>query len=525
MPVVDTDAGGGSAPARTVSRVWRLLPSAGDVTLVALFGLLLAIPPYDTDVWWHLATGDWILAHRAVPRVDIFSFTVAGKPWVAHEWLADVGLALAWRGIGAEALALVQAMLIILTLAVLYRHASRIGLPAFFAAPLAAYVMILMLPAARPRPYLFTLLALAVLAYVLDGRAPRRGTYLFVAALFALWANVHAGWVLGLLWLAIAAAGAWWERRGVPWAALALLGVAAGAVLLNPHGAALLTYPLQYRAGSAHYRLIVEWASPDFHEPFVWLVELFLVAALALVVVRRPRGWRTDLCQLAVFGQLALLSVRNIPVLAVVAAPVMARGLFDLLPERWRIAADEPLAPPVPGPTFAARLVQKGRTLLVLDRRLQGLAWLALFVGCAVLTPALAHKSPKAWEPEFASRTADLEFPYAAAAHLMRQPNAGNVLNDYGWGGYLIWRLFPERRVFIDGRADVYGEAVLGDYVRMVDLAPGWDVLLERYDIRQVLLPPDVPLVQALRRACGWEVAFEDPISVLLSRPAGGVCP
>jgi hypothetical protein len=100
----------------------------------------------------------------------------------------------------------------------------------------------------------------------------------------------------------------------------------------------------------------------------------------------------------------------------------------------------------------------------------------------------------------------------------------GPLLNDYSWGGYLIWAL-PGRPVFIDGRADVYGGEILTDYAALMAVEPGWRERLERYGVRHALLDPAAPLTEVLRDACGWSVAYADGVSVLLSRPPGGVCP
>jgi len=195
--------------------------------------------------------------------------------------------------------------------------------------------------------------------------------------------------VFGLGYLALVALGEAWRARRLPGRHLALLALAVLAVLVNPYGVSLLTYPLQYRAGSAHYRLIVEWASPDFHLPYIWLVEAFFVASLLAVAWRRATGWRTDLLCVLAFGQLAFLSVRNIPLLGVVAAPIFTRHLLAALPATWRPRATDPLVLPAAGGGRSAGLRARLRTVLVLDRRLSGQFWFSLvlvglFVGTGV---------------------------------------------------------------------------------------------------------------------------------------------
>lgn len=512
-----TDGEARTRGARAARLATWLVPSGGDLLLLGFLRLLLALPPYDTDLWWHLRTGEWILSVGRVPRFDPYSHTVAGESWVAHEWLAEIGLALAYRIAGLEAMAALQAVLLVGALAITYRHVRAVGATIVVYLPLMVVALILVLPAAHPRPYLVTLVFLAFLIHLLRvHRARRRLLVWAVPVLFVVWANAHAGFAIGLGALGLFVLGEAWERHAAPSEALSLFALAVLASLVTPYGARLLAYPFEYRAGSIHYALITEWASPDFHQPFSWLVMGFLAATVILLTARRAPGWRVDSLLVGAFGILALTSVRNIPLLAVVAAPILARQLVHGAVPGAPLLDALPKASEAGGPWrgVAAKL---GR-LAALDRRFTGIPLTAIALVATLAARGGGPSDTSAFDPATWPRSAGWQLPYAAAGVLGTVAAEGELFNDYAWGGYLIWRLWPAETVFIDGRADVYGEALLLDYAETVSLAPGWRERLDRHDIGRVLLPPDTPLVEALRLSDEWTVAYEDGTAVLLVR-------
>jgi len=516
-------ASGSAGDARPWSWVW-LLPSVADLVLLGVYRLVSAIPVFDPDLWWHLRTGDLIWATRRLPRVDIYSSTAAGRPWLAHEWLSELLLAGGWRLAGMEAMGLFQAGMLVLAMATVSRHLRAVGSPFPLSVPLVVVALLLILPNAHPRPYLFTLCFLPLVAYGVDAWGPRRArTWVLVAVVFALWANLHGGFVFGLGYLGLRALGEAWRERRLPTTHLALLGLATAAVLVNPYGVALLTYPLQYRPGSIHYSLVMEWASLDFHQPYTWFVEATFLAAFLAVLLKRQTGWQADLLCILAFGQMAFTSVRNVPLLGVVAAPILARHLAAALPAFLRPDNRVPLRPPGPGASLLARLGERLRMVLVLDRRLNGQVWIVIALAASALGLAFRKLPAETWEPPPPPAMAGMDLPFGAAAFLAQEPCVGRLLNDYGWGGYLIWRLHPVCPVFVDGRADLYGPTVLEDYATLLRLGEGWEQLLDAYDIRTVLLPPDTPLIQLLRRDPGWRLRYEDEAAVVLRRDAPAV--
>ena len=490
-----------AVPARFPARAWTLTPRGllAAILFVALFAIA-AQPSLDADLWWHLRTGQWIIENGAVPHADPFSSTRYGAPWVAHEWLADVGLYALYRAGGINALALATAAVVTLTFVVVYRMSETRPHLAVFTTFLAALASAVTW---GPRPQMLTLLFAALTLFILE-RARLRGTrwLWLLLPLLLLWANVHSGFFLGLAIIGAHLAGAFAERlllrlrvwRG-PLQSLALRPVALalfGATLvslLNPNGVQLLVYPFFTLFSHAMQTYIVEWHSPDFHDvrfmPFA-LLWLLLLASLALSA-RRPT--LTEVLLTIGLGYESLVSIRNIPLFAIVAAPLITR--------QWACVL-RPVTEPLLRPQ---------------RRVLSALNWTLL----ALTVFAVVVRVSAQWSAGEAQAMS--QFPVSAADYVLAARPPGPLLNSYNFGGYLVWRLYPAYAVFIDGRADVYGDAFMDEYYARVWQGHGdWQEYLSRYNVRVVVMEKDGTLAGLLRVQPQWKLVHEDQLAAVFER-------
>ncbi len=450
---------------------WRLAPL---YVAAAAFAIAVSLPGGDPDTYWHLASGKWMVEHGQLLRADVFSSTASGAPYSVGEWLGELAIYGAYVLGGWAGLALLRAMLVAVGAFFITRVALRAA-PAPFAIAVAAIALALSEITWTDRPQLFTFaLFPLVLELLIVARAGRKRLLLIVPPLILLWTNLHGGYALGLALVAIFAAEAVLTRRNaVPFAAAAVLAV--GASFIDPGSLGL-------GAAAAHAtsppRFIVEEAPPDVLRPAGFVFALFGLATLALALARG--GTLLDALLLVPLFWLGLSAQRHMPYFALAATPYIASGLSDLW-WRWRPASRFGLPRPV--------IVGLG-------------AGLAAMIVASVVTAPFAP----------------LETQYPTAARAKLAATSGNLLNEYDWGGYLIWRV-PERPVFIDGRLFVFLPDVLTEYEEMVFMRPGWRDQLDRHAIAQVLLRPDRPLAVALRDL-GWTVVSEDATALLLQRPS-----
>jgi hypothetical protein len=310
-----------------------------------------------------------------------------------------------------------------------------------------------------------------------------------------LWANLHGLWVVGLgavgLYLLFTLARRTPMAPAWRWMLAATVG-AALAVMATPAGPIGILYPLRYiQPGNWGLANIQEWQSPNFHDAANWG---FLVLVLA-VIVNAGRGVPGWLQALSLVGiTLGLVSVRNDAISAVFAVPVLAMGI-DARISAWRTRPPRPIA----------RSLQRGRRILEL-----GAATLLMVASAFIILP----QSPLG----IVKVQADPYPTHAVDVLLKIEPNA-RVLAEYGWGGYVISRMYDSGgRVFVDGRNDMYSEQILNDYSSIRGASGNWVNLVNQYGVQAMLFPTYVTIVKGPAKDAGWCEAYRDGKSVLLVR-------
>ena len=474
-----------------------------------LFQMLLAIALFamgvretlDPDLWWHLRTGELVL-QSGVPRTDSFSFTFLGEPWVAHEWLSDLIMWLIYEASGFAGLSLVFAFIIAAISWLLYLRCEGRPYLAAFVVLLAAVVSA---PTWGARPQMFNLLLAAAFVYVIEGWQTGRFSpraLIALPILTILWANLHSGYLFGIVIIGVYSVGSWLQLNFSKNSAeagqlnpyfLAAAGVTSFlAALINPNGIRLWVYPFETLRSEAMQRFIVEWHAPDFNlslfQPFMVMLGLVV---LVWIFSKRPITW---IDALFFFGGAfaGLTSARNIPLFAVANTTMLSRHLLSALAD-----------------TSAYPLLSGSRPDPKISTVMKSLNWFILAVallGCAV------------WSFQRVSNTSPsiaLLYPVEAVDFIEASPLARErILNSYGWGGYLIWRGLP---VFVDGRADVY-EDFLFTFQETNLASESWQEPLNEYDVGYILLEQGHVLTALLLESDEWSLVYEDPVSIIFVR-------
>jgi len=451
---------------------------------ILLILLIPAIQPVtDPDFWWHLTTGNWILAHHQIPRHELFTWTVPDHRWITHEWLSEVGLAILFA---AGRLSLVSLVLGLVTAAGFILIWLTIDRRVNFV--IAGLALALGVAAANPvwgpRVQMITF-TLAALTYLwIDRFCQGRGRALYaLPILMVFWANLHAGFIVAYAFLGVAFVAELLKRilrRSDAISAarlrhLGLIGLASlAAAVLNPNVWDIYLYGVQTQGSQVQQRLIVEWASPNFHLTELRAFEAMVFLLIAGLALARRVELRQFLLLLAGLG-LALQSVRHLSLFVVVAVPPLA----NFGQQAWERLDVERRLRRIPSNrlTFAAN----GVVLLVLA---------SVVVGATL--PSLVQRVD--------GRRVARDFPVEAASFLVDHPPPGHMLNQYGWGGYLIYRLFPNQPVFVFGDAAVTGDQLLTDYAHLVYLSPEQPALIDRYGINWAIFPSTDALVTELRQ-------------------------
>ncbi|MFB9270159.1 hypothetical protein ACFFWD_44745 [Bradyrhizobium erythrophlei] len=438
----------------------------------------------DSDTYWQIAVGRWILDHGAVPAVDFYSFTKSGEPWMSSSWLAQVLYAKAYDLAGWTGPAALAAISIAAAFGLLLSILCQ-RVPATYASLVAMAVLVLSVGHLLARPHVLVLPIMVMWANGLMAASERgEAPSFWLLSLITLWANLHGGFVFGLVLAGAFGLDSLWraapaERRplALRWMAFGIGAVAACCV--TPYGWYTIVAALKILSLGELLHLIGEWTPADFAH-----LGAFELSLLALIGGALYCGVRLSLPRIAlVLGLLhmALSHVRNIEIFAVllplvVLTPVASQfGLRGAGVRRLKVAPAVALCAALCAATWAVAAGQR-------------------------ITPPAAH-SP------------------AAAVDVLKARNAKRVLNDLPFGGYLIWRQVP---VFIDGRAELYGETFDVAYYRALQLKDvgGFLDLLRTYDIDAVMLKPATPAAKLLDHIGGWQRIYADESAVVHVRVA-----
>jgi hypothetical protein len=464
----------------------------------------------DGDPARHLRHGREILAQGDVMRVDRFSLLHEGQPYLGLEYGSQVLYALAEKVAGLAGVVALAVLLIATAHALVARFLLRRGVD-----PLLAYLAGLGSAMVAQihwlaRPHLVTLVLSVVLLDWLDrDRPPPRWHFLL---LFLLWANLHAGFVFGLMLIGFYAVGRFIEgwldasERGTHWklaGSLVLTAVLSGLVtLLNAYGPDLHRHAFANLSNDYLVNQTDEFQSPNFH----WsTAKPFLLSLLAVIAgfawLRRPlASWH--IVVIAATAGSALVYGRNVAVFAVSGLPLAAIYLNRI----WNR---------LPGEAFRRRLGMSSASASTVP-------WVA---GVSLLLFLIAVRGGTVGSAEILPNRFDRHlFPVDLVEQAKQAGLTGRIFNDFRYGGYIQYA-WPEQKVFIDGATDVYGADILRAHQTVMGLLPGWRDSLAAWRIDMVLLPTDQPMLNELVQDGAWGVWRCDATAALIRPVAMGVQP
>jgi len=477
-----------AAPAgeTNASRRARLLQALLFLSLYVWAFLSSLRPIHEYDFWWHLAGGRLFFA-KGIPSVDPFSLTCRGRTWINTFWLLEAGLYGLYRGAGLNAIVIAQAAAVCAVLWFQQRMLAALG--AGWASRAAVFVAFFLSfsPASRnwvSQVSLVTMIFCAALwadieACRRDDREPRLAVWL---PLFALWANMHRGVVIGL---AIAGLYALAQARRGPQAlarAMRFPALAAAATLVNPYGVGLyrmIWSDFTFSPAHIHNWATTNWSS---HREY-WLAGAALWALLARRIARRDKHVLFHALAAALFSWLAARSLVNAPYLSLFALPLLGAAASDAL--RGRL----PRAP----------LAQE-----------------------AALAAALAFALAAAATARSRGGLDASSVPIGACDFIAQENLRGPFFNDYRFGGYFLWRFGGDPAVFIDGRnVSVDGYGTLLTEIETAKTSPAlWEAFLRRDGVHGALTtypegaPSYAPFDAYFPRA-RWALVDWDDVSLL----------
>ncbi len=479
--------------------------------VILILGLILGFSftfksPIDPDLGWHLRTGQLILEKLSIPKIDWFSHTMSNFAWIDHEWLSQILLFKGYQIFGFLGLTITFSLVAIFIFFFLVpRIAGKSSLEikvltGTFAVIISTFFLGI-------RPQIFTLLGLALVLLVLTKLKENQNSKAIVALplIFLLWVNMHGGFAIGIgvLLLYLITEGikirhlkkgkeTQWVKKSETltkkaWRRLAKFTVISAFItFINPYGPRVFIELKRTFTDSYGPQIIQEWLSPNFQGLCGILLAIYFIILVEIMILRKGKIDLGQFTFFILFLILALQSSRHIPLFVIVTLPYLIKSLSGKFQEFFLS-------------------IFRTKALLVMLIILVG------FFGVKYRYLVTDPIRASLFEEKLAEQG---NYPQEALNWLKENPQKGNVLNDYGWGGYLIWKA-PEIKTFIDGRMAHWKEEdkhILMNYMKTIKLDSEWEEILKRYNVKWTLIRKECPLAQVLKLSQDWQEIYQNDL-------------
>jgi hypothetical protein len=508
-----------------------LVPSVADLLFVALlFGLssgaLGRLLLRDGGTGWHIRNGQLMLQTHSITRVDSFSATMSGQPWYAWEWLYDVLVAAVHHGLGLNGVVFYTAAIMAATFVLVFHLAMRRG----GSLPIAFFLLVLSLGASAihflARPHVLSWLLTVIWFELLDSSASATGLekdrrLFYFPVLMMLWVNLHGGFLFGFILLGVYLVGGgiqyftcrvqreeirdWLKRLGLVSVSSLL------ASFVNPYGYKLHLHIYRYLSDRFLMNHVSEFLSPDFHGVAQQCFALLLLVTIAALASARRKPEPTQLLVILVAAFSGLYASRNLPassmLLTLMIAPLLSETV-EKASENAEIAGWLR--------ALLSRLHRFGVRMQSLELRFQGHLWLVLAFIIGLW--ACMHGGRLGSTQLINAYFDDKRFPVEAAEVIAKRGIREPIFCPDQWGGYLIYRLYPQTKVLVDDRHDLYGDQFFKDYLKVVFVQPEWEKVLDERHVDWVLVQKNSSLGTILGQTSGWKLIHGDETAVLFQR-------
>lgn len=480
------------------------LPPVADIFFLAIFlhlslrsgqGLL-----GDGDTGYHIRAGEIILRTLSIPKYDMFSFISPPLPWIAHEWLSEVIMALIHKSFGLTGVVIFFSFVIASVYYLLFKIAQTYKGNIILAIAVVSLVAASSMVHWLARPHIFSLVLAVVWYYFLDAYQYKDKNYLyFLPPIMLLWVNLHGGFVFGFILLGLYLFGnlcaqvnstakerqKWKEKtRRLGLTVVACLLVS----LINPYGYKILLFPFRLLSDQYLMDHVLEFLSPNFHRSMPFRYLLFLT--IAIFAISRSKLNIIELTLILLFTHMALYSVRHVPLFAIISVPILLRQANLMLETS--------------NGKLIAILKKKANNIALIDAFSKRYIWLLVSIVAVFILAANGT-----FQYEFDEKIK----PVAAVQFLKRENLKGNMFNDDEFGDYVIYAAWPKYKVFFDGRSDMYGAARIKEYLKVTRVEPDWEGVIEKYQIDWTLHKANSALSMLLLQRDDWRLIYADKVA------------
>jgi hypothetical protein len=506
-------------------------PSIADLLFLVIFfaltcGVLAPRLLGDAGIGWHIRNGQLMLQAHAITRTDSFSSTMNGQPWYAWEWLYDAVVGAIHEATGLNGVVFFSALILAATFTLVLRLALRRG-----ASLIVATVLLLLSIGAcsihlLARPHLLSWFMAVVWFQIIDSSATtlqKRGRLYWLPVLMLVWVNVHGGFVFGLLLLVLYMAGGWMQYFASGDAnqrqSIAELHKRLGivtvltflATFVNPYGYKLHQHIYGYLTDRFLMNHIDEFLSPNFHHAPQQCFELLLLITIVTLAVSSRKLTAPQLLVVVFAASSGMYAARNLPISSLLLVLIMA----PLLSETLAQVGVRPDVAPWLRMVFS-HVQSFGRRMEKMESSFRGHLWPLLgVIGCLWIC---CHGGMLGTSQIMDAHFDAGQFPVQAVEVISYRGTIGPIFCPDTWGGFLIYQLYPKNKVVVDDRHDLYGSEFFKNYLKAIQVQPGWNKVLEDEHVERILIPAKSSLAVLLKQTRQWVVVHEDDTAVFFKK-------
>ncbi len=480
------------------------IPSIADIIFISLF-LLLSFSAGkdllgDVDTGYHIRAGEYILDTLTIPRHDIFSYISPTLSWTAHEWLSEVIMAMVHRAFGLTGIVIFFSFIISFSYYLLYRTIKTDEDNLL----VTVFIVLLAIITSQihwlARPHIFSLVIMIVWYVLLDAYQYGQKKNIFILPpIMLFWVNLHAGFVVGFMMLGVYLFG---NIVGILFSTenqkesynkkFKLIGIITGVCLfvslINPFGYKILLFPFKLVSNKFIMDHVGEFMSPNFHELMPFKYYLFL--AIIILALSKVKLNVIELLLILMFTNMSLFSVRYVLLFSIIAAPILLRQFRPMLNQS--------------DGKIAKFIKKRSDSISETDTLAKGYVWPCVAV---ILVAVLVRV-------QIINFTFDLETkPVAAVEFIKAEHLQGNMFNNDEFGDYIIYDVWPQYRVFVDGRSDMYGVDIMKEYLKVISIRRGWDEVLKKYNINWIIYNANTSLSTFLMQRDDWKLIYADKVA------------
>ena len=361
------------------------------------------------------------------------------------------------------------------------------------------------------RPHLFTFLLVAIWVISLERMRNRQSSRWWLLPLSMLfWVNLHGAFIAGFAILLIYWVGYLWDfvfikeddfrastrlfRKHLLWGSVTSLAV----TMLNPGGINVWKTGIGFIGNAYLVNNTIEYLSPDFHQAYSWPFLIIVLLSMVLLGINQRRISATSIFMIVAWTAMGMFSARNIPIFAVVVTPVLGEiGTRGIQLNK-----------------AFTRFINLDTGLLVVEKTKRYFSWAIPFTLIIIL---LLSQGMNLSSSKFGNTFDPRIFPVGAVNWLEKNPQGNRVFNEFTWGGYILYRLWPDQKVFIDGQTDFYGEQLTRQYAQVISMQDGWQQVIKEFNVDWMLLPANSVLASGIVKIQGWHIVYQDETAVVIS--------